>query len=58
METAQKAINMHMRSSHTGSGGKFSQGQSGSNLHEKKKSKSFLKGDGPKYVKKGDTIYY
>ena len=26
METAQKAINMHMRSSHTSSGGKSSQG--------------------------------
>ena len=57
METAQKAINMHMRSSHTSSGGKSSQEQSGSNPHEKKESGSSLKGDGPKYVKKGDTIY-
>ena len=57
METAPKAINMHMRLSHTGSGGKSSQGQSDLNLHEKKESRSSLKGDGPKYVKKGDTIY-
>ena len=57
METAQKAINMHMRLSHTGSGGKPSQGQSGLNPHEKKESGSSLKGNGPKYVKKGDTIY-
>ena len=58
METAQKAINMHMRLSHTGSGGKSSQGQSGSNPYEKKESRSSLKGNGPKYVKKGDKIYH
>ena len=58
METAQKAINMHMRSSHTSSGGKSSKGRSGLNPHEKKESGSSSKGDGPKYVKKGDTIYH
>ena len=57
METAQKAINMHMRSSHTSSGGKPSQRRSGLNSYEKKESGSSLKGNGPKYVKKGDTIY-
>ena len=36
METAQKAINIHMRSSHTGSGGKSFQGWGGSNPDEKK----------------------
>ena len=49
METAQKAINMHIRLSHTGSGGKSFQEQSGLNPHEKKEGRSSSKGNGPKY---------
>ncbi|KAF8128378.1 hypothetical protein EV363DRAFT_1400560 [Boletus edulis] len=43
METAQKAINMHM---------------SGSHQHNKKESGNPTKGGSPRYVKKGDTIYH
>ncbi|KIO00643.1 hypothetical protein M404DRAFT_29338 [Pisolithus tinctorius Marx 270] len=57
METAQKAINMHMRSSHTGPGGKSFQGRSGSHSHGRKGDHNSPTTENFKYIKKGDTLY-
>ncbi|KIN96550.1 hypothetical protein M404DRAFT_162702 [Pisolithus tinctorius Marx 270] len=50
METAQKAINMHMRSSHTGSGGKSFQGQSGLYSHGRKGDHNHPTNENFKYI--------
>ncbi|KIK24177.1 hypothetical protein PISMIDRAFT_99065 [Pisolithus microcarpus 441] len=57
METVQKAVNMHMRTSHASSGGKTSQGQNGSHPHGNRSAGSSTNKDNYKYFQKGNTLY-